>query len=374
MRRIALQTLAFDRGKLVASVAGVAFATSLVLAQFGLYEGFLDAAAAVIRHCGGDLWIMGRGTEVLDNSEPLSPVSRAAVLSHPAVRAVRGLALGFAPVRKASGARDFVMVVGCEARQEPLVPWDLIEGLPQDLTAHGRVSVDRLDLAKLQLPDRPIGSTLDVADHVVQIAAVTQGIRSFTLSPYLFTDIRNARRLLFLAEGQASYWIADLSDPGRAAEVARWVDRHPDLQAIPTERWAAMTEEFWVGGSGAGTALLFSALLGLVVGTVVVGQTLYTVTKEHLRELAMLKAVGATRAELASFVLWQVALLVVLGGGLGLLFAVAIRHFGQPVGVAILLSNRVLSLGAAAIVTMCGVASLASLRTVLSLEAGEVFK
>ena len=45
MRRIALLSLAHDRGKLVASLAGVAFAATLVVAQIGLYVGFLDSSS-----------------------------------------------------------------------------------------------------------------------------------------------------------------------------------------------------------------------------------------------------------------------------------------------------------------------------------------
>ena len=40
MRRIAIQSLVHDRGKLVAALTGVAFAAALVLIQTGLYEGF----------------------------------------------------------------------------------------------------------------------------------------------------------------------------------------------------------------------------------------------------------------------------------------------------------------------------------------------
>src|SRR3990172_850026 len=100
MLRIALQSLAHDRGKLVASLAGVAFAATLVLSQVGLYAGFLDASSAIIRHAGGDLWVMARGTAVVDNGERLSAGSRQIVATHPCVRGVRGLVMSFATLRK----------------------------------------------------------------------------------------------------------------------------------------------------------------------------------------------------------------------------------------------------------------------------------
>ena len=67
-------------------------------------------------------------------------------------------------------------------------------------------------------------------------------------------------------------------------------------------------------GSGAGAALAFSALFSLVIGIVIVGQTLYSITREHLKELATLKAMGASRGELVGFVSWQASFLALVGG------------------------------------------------------------
>jgi|GEM_PF-3900006 len=110
-------------------------------------------------------------------------------------------------------------------------------------------------------------------------------------------EIENARRVAHLNVDRASYWIVDLRDPRCADDVVAHIERHGDLQAIATPRFAELTENHWVRESGAGSALGFTALLGLVVGVVIVGQTLYAVTREHLKELATLKAIGATDGE-----------------------------------------------------------------------------
>ena len=127
------------------------------------------------------------------------------------------------------------------------------------------------------------------------------------------------------------------------------IRRHPDLDAHGRDEFQQMTEDYWVAGSGAGTALGFSALLGLVVGAVIVGQTLYAVTKEHLRELATLKAIGATPFEIVSFVTWQAAVLAFVGGGLGFLFSYLLAGSTIGMGLFIVLSPTVLAIGAAAV-------------------------
>ena len=66
MRRIAIRSLLFDRGKLIAALLGVALATTLAFVQIGLYRGFQVSSSAVIDHFGGDLWVIPTGLEVLD--------------------------------------------------------------------------------------------------------------------------------------------------------------------------------------------------------------------------------------------------------------------------------------------------------------------
>lgn len=374
MRRVAIQSLVHDRGKAVGSVAGVAFAATLVLLQLGIYAGFLQVSALLVGRVGGDLWVMAKGTEVVDNGEALSSGSRSRIASVPGVARVRAVVFAFTAVRKGNGALDAVQVVGAEALGT-VIPWDVALGLPSDLHAPMRVSVDETDLEKLHLGADPRGATLEIGGQTVRVAAVTRGIRAFTLTPYVFADIATARRLLGLGEGQAHYFVVDLADPAQADAVASAIERgNPDLQVLRTSVFARKSERYWVAGSGAGTAIAFCALLGLVVGVVIVGQTLYSITREHERELATLKALGATQGELAAFVALQAGFLAVLGSSLGLVLAFLGQDLLARGGLEVVLSAEVLAAAGIAVTTMCALASIGSLRKVLTLDAAEVFR
>src|SRR5262249_34912640 len=145
------------------------------------------------------------------------------------------------------------------------------------------------------------------------IAAVTNGIKSFTLSPYLFTELHNLRELAHMPEGAANYWVADLKSPDCAGDVARWVRQDPSLEARTTGEFAASSERYWVWGSGAGVIIMFGTLLGLFVGSVIVAQTLHALSKQYARELATLKAIGGTSRELFGFVGWQALFMLAAG-------------------------------------------------------------
>src|SRR6266581_4037185 len=312
MRRIALRSILFDRGKLIASLLGVALASTLGFVQIGLYRGFEASSSTVIDHVGGDMWAMPSGLDVIDYSEILSVGPRNLLLSHPCVADVRAVLYGFAFVQRPSGTHS--------------------------------------------------------------TALVTDGIRSFTLNPYLFTSPTNARRLLNVAENGAMYYAIDLVDKGCGADLVQWMKRQPDIQILDTLAWSDKTRAFWVGGSGAGAALAFTAILGLVVGGVIVGQTLYSMTKEHLLELATLKALGARSLELAGFVLWQVAFLAAAGVVFGLSLAFLLKHLLLDAGLTVVLAPGTIALGVLATLLMCVFASLTSLVAVIRLEAATVLR
>src|SRR5262245_23079253 len=189
MHDVALLSLLHDRGKLLAAISGVALAATLLWVQIGLFVAFLETSSAIVRRIGGDVWVMARGTEVVDNGETLSAGSRAAVSSAACVRSVRGAVIAVATMRKPSGALDYVQIVGFEGTQGPLVPWVLVHGLLSDLRGPGRVAVDDHDLEKLALPANPIGAGIEIGGRIATVAAITDGIRSFALYPYLFAEI-----------------------------------------------------------------------------------------------------------------------------------------------------------------------------------------
>src|SRR4051812_10132994 len=115
MLTIAIQSLVFDRRKLIASLAGVAFAATLVLVQLGLYEGFLSMSSQLISRIGGDLWIMAKETKVIDNAEKISTGTWSVAAADPCVEQVRGMILAWGSVRKGGALVTNINLVGYDS-------------------------------------------------------------------------------------------------------------------------------------------------------------------------------------------------------------------------------------------------------------------
>jgi putative ABC transport system permease protein len=68
-------------------------------------------------------------------------------------------------------------------------------------------------------------------------------------------------------------------------------------------------------------------LLGLLVGLTVVGQSLYAMAIDHLKDYATLKAIGARDSDVCSVILTQTIWIATVGTFLGMLVVYLIANF-----------------------------------------------
>jgi putative ABC transport system permease protein len=120
--------------------------------------------------------------------------------------------------------------------------------------------------------------------------------------------------------------------------------------------------------------VLIAAALGLIVGVVVVAQTIYAATVDHIREYGTLKAMGATNAYLYRVIVQQSAISGVLGYAIAIVIAAGVAHGSQSGTTAILLPWTLAAALFALTVGMCVSASVVSINKVTRLDPAMVFK
>jgi len=111
-----------------------------------------------------------------------------------------------------------------------------------------------------------------------------------------------------------------------------------------------------------------------VVGFVVVAQTIYATTVDHLREYGTLKAMGAPNRYVYEVIVKQAAMSAVIGYVLGMMVSAFVVHASQSGGAAILLPLP-LALGMFFLtLIMCIGAAMVSINKVMRLDPAMVFK
>jgi putative ABC transport system permease protein len=131
---------------------------------------------------------------------------------------------------------------------------------------------------------------------------------------------------------------------------------------------------YWIFRTGAGFAIGLSTLLGFVVGTVIVGQTIYSSTIDRLKEFGTLKAIGASNGHLYRLIFAQALIYAGAGYVLGMVASAGVARLARHVGSPILVTTALVSGMLLVTVAMCLLASFLSIFRITRLEPAVVFK
>jgi len=309
---LASRNLFHDRLRFIATLVGIVFSVVLVMIQMGLFLGFGRMVTTMIDHADADLWVLPKGTKCFEDPSLLDIKLRDKVASLDSVASVAPLVFGFSDWRLASGETTPVFVVGADAKAGLLQPWNVVEGDVRALSQPGSVAVDRSYFDRLGI--KGLGATAEIRGRRVKVVALTDGIRSFTTTPYVFVDLKNARLYTGMFPDRASNLIVRLkpdADRTKASEAIRSVVG--EAEVLTSDEFRSRSRSFWLFGTGAGAALFAGALLGIIVGTVIVAQTLYSSTKDHLSEFATLRAMGSSNSYTYQVIVYQALLNAVIG-------------------------------------------------------------
>ena len=369
---LAFRNLFHDRIRLAVTMVGILFSIVLVAVQLGLYLGARNIIVSMIERSEGDLWVMAYGTKNFEEGQPISARERFTALSVPGVAKAVPLIVSFTDWRKPSGGSTLVVVVGSDAEDGGLRPWNVVEGDVSGLGARDAVIIDKTYLADLGVNN--VGDTAQIGASRVRISGFTDGIRSFTVSPYVFTTTNRARALLDMPSDMITYVLIKL-EPDADAEAVRSIlrDKLPDSEVLTKAEFRDRSLNHWLFATGAGVALIGGAILGLVVGTVIVAQTLYSSTKDHINEFATLRALGSSSGYIHRVILAQAALSAVLGYALGMVIALTVVYLSERTALPIVMTPSLAALLLALTVAMCAVSALSAIGKVMRIDPAVVF-
>jgi putative ABC transport system permease protein len=369
---LAFRNLFHDRLRFIATVIGIVFSIVLVTVQMGLYLGFGRMVTTMIDHASADLWVMPRGTKCFEDPSLLNARERYRALAINGVADAIPVVIGFADWRMPGGAMTPVFVIGSDLRAGGLQPWDLVEGRIEALSTPKAIAVDRSYFDRLGISG--IGATAEIRQQPVRVAAVTNGIRSFTTTPFVFMDVDRARAHTGVPAGKATYLIVRLNPYANREHVRRQLmSSITDVEVLTPAEFRERSRTFWLFSTGAGAALFAGALLGVIVGTVVVAQTLYASTKEHLNEFATLRAMGSSRRYIYNVIVWQALLSAIIGFSIAALVSDVVVRLTAATALPIVITPGLIVGLFLLTIVMCIGSSIAAIVQVTRIDPAMVF-
>jgi putative ABC transport system permease protein len=376
MWSLARKLLFHDRLRFAVAIAGVSVSVMLVLVQVGLYFGFMNTASSIIDASHADLWVGKAGNESFEFASPFDERTFYKVASVQGVERAERVLMNFAQFKIADGGDLGVQIVGIETSpgHAPLLaPWNVVAGDANRLHEAGAIVVDKSEYAKLKI-DR-IGHSTEVSGVHAQVVAMTKGIRSFTTSPIVFTDIRTARSFMpGLGESAVTYVLVKVKSGESVEAVRARINELPHLAAYTTSQMSQRTRTYWSSRTGVGAGFFTTAVLGVIVGFVVVGQILYSGTLQYFREYGTLKAMGAKNSAIVRVILSQALISAAIGFVVGGALAFGMQAAMAKANLSVALFPGLYAVTLVVTIAMCSFAALLSIVKVLRLDPASVFK
>jgi putative ABC transport system permease protein len=419
MSWIALQMLTGDRAKFFGIVMGLTFAALLINQQGSIFCGLmLRTASLVTDTTGADLWVMDPNVLQVDDNKPMIENNLYRVRGVEGVRWAVPFYKGNARA-KVTNKDPLARTVKTDMDPEKVIEQVILLGLDDsslvgapprqrilagnlaDLRRPESIFVDHTRLAKLfpgyppeyYEPDKAgyfLGKDVEMNDHRAIIVGVCEASRTFQSNPVVYTTYSRAKGYVAQERKPLSYILASVEIEGRRpgetdqqwearlgarqVEVARSVTRQTGLMALTSNQFLWKTINYYLKYTGIPINFGITAFLGFLVGTAIAGQTFYNFTLENLKQFGALKAMGATNGRIVMMIILQALVVGLLGYGIGIGLAALFGHMTKGGELAFYTPLPLLPITGGAVVLICILASLVSVRKVIVLEPAVVFR
>jgi putative ABC transport system permease protein len=369
---LAKRNLLHEPGRLAVTLVGIAFSVVLIAVQAGLFLGFEKMVSVVIDHLDADIIIMPSATENFDDVSVLSGEERYRVLGVKGVRSVERLVVTGAEWLKPDGGTRSVMLLGSDPRTGSLAPWNIASADAERLTTPGSVILDSTyadDLGVTRL-----GDVAQINGQSARVIGFTAGIRSFTTIPYVFAALDQAQSYQGSTGDRVAYLLVKVN-PGADIKTVQsdLAERVKTAKVMTLSDFRTQNFHYWLLTTGAGGALLIGVLIGILVGCAVVGQTLFSTTKDHLPEFATLRALGAPARLIQQVILWQAAMSGIAGYIAGGALVALVVAATQATAMSVVVTPGMAAGLFVVTIVMCAVAALAAILKVNKIDPATVF-
>jgi putative ABC transport system permease protein len=286
----------------IISVLAVAIEVIMILSIVGIFMGILNDTKQRTNGIGADLMMRPSNEKAfIGLSGAPMPAKFVEVL-----RKMPHVAVASPVIQKFNAIPKIEILYGIEYPSfNALKPFVFLSGGP--FQGPDDAIID--DIAASADGGHRVGEQITIMDHSFRIAGIVEhGKGGRKLLPI---DTMGA---MMGAEGKASLFYIKCDDPANEDAVIQEIHSTRGLENYPVETIDEWLEEMTPNKiPGFNIALRVVTFIAVLVGFLVIFQSMYTAVLERTREIGILKSMGASKLTIVSVVLRETAILAVAG-------------------------------------------------------------
>lgn len=370
MINLAQRDITHSFGKFITTALGVGMLIGVVLIMIGVYRGMKHDALIVPNDLGAELWVVQKDTlgPFAENSR-LHEDLKYALKGFTGVREVNPIT--FQSVQVPHGEKKVrVFALGYEVLSG-YMPYKLIEGrvihIPQK-----EIIVDTKTGFQL-------GEKIPLGREIYTVVGRTHKAVSSGGDPMVYLDLHEAQELQFLFSNEqirndrmrggmlststVNTFVLKLDKGFALSAVAHEIERWKHQKVYTAEEQEKILTTNLIERSAKQIGM-FTVIL-LIVSSVIISLIIYTMTIGKMKEIAILKLIGAPNGVITKMIAQQSLLLGILAFIGGNIFAhISADHFPKTI---ILIPSDALKLMVVVIIVSM-LASLSGIRTALRID------
>jgi putative ABC transport system permease protein len=368
--------------RLFAATMGITFAVILIFVQLEFREALSVSAVRYHTAMDYDLAMLSPKTDFMVSSKQFPRSRLYQAQGFEGVESVTAVYMRLVSWRNPvdpSNARN-ILAIGFDPAEQGFQRL-LSEAQIEAIKIPDQVIFDRLGRNEYgpvrELLDQGEAVSAEINDRRFNIAGMYKVGTSFGLDGGVITSDLNFLRLLPSRNKSAIDFGLIKLEPGQDAEQVQATIRAAipkDVRLLTRQEFMDLEIGYWNKTTPIGYIFAFGAVMGLIVGLIIVYQILFADVQDHLKEYATLKAMGYTHGYLRKVVLQEAVILAVLGYLPGMAIANLVFSKGAAATRLPLEMNTESALGVFALtVAMCAGSGLMALRKLRAVDPAEVF-
>ena len=386
---VAWLQLSHQKIRLLVAILGVAFSIILIFTQLGLRAMLFDGVNLLPENLNGDLYLISSYAEnIRESSFPSIYLYQTDAIE--GVADAKPLYVGFgkwvdpkllesSKEEKASIKSSSMQIIAFNPNK-PVFKIPEINQQLNLLSIPGGILYDRLaksesgDIPQLFANKGRVSSILDNR-RVTVMGLFSLGSTFYydgvaVMSDWNYGQIQGQEKLK-----EVSIGVLSLEPGANPPEVIRRIKKNlnQDLKVLTKEE-LIQAEQDDVATWSEGKVLNFGAMIGFIVGIIIVYQVIYTDVSEHLPEYATLKAMGYEDRDLSLVVLQESLILAIMGFIPGYLASYGIYYLMTnfielPVSMSMGIALKVFALN----ILMCIISGAIAIKKLRTADPADIF-
>lgn len=371
---VALKILLYDKIRSVLSLLGVVFAVSLIFAQMGIYLGLMETSSVIIDNTPGDIWITSKNSKNFDFSQPFPEYLYYHALSTEGVQWAEKLIITWGMIKQEEGGTEQVEIIGFNPDSGIGGPWKMKIGEVQSVKNGNFAILD--ESAMRRLGEIKVGDYRDVFWRRLQIVGISEGVKSFTTAPVIFTSYEIAQRLAGWVGPDNTVFVIAKTAPGASVNtvIQNLKKRLEGVDIFTKEAFSRKTRLYWTIETGVGFSFLLTILISFIIGMLIVGQTIYNSTLENIKEFGTLKALGAENRDIYRIIFSQAIITALAGYLISLVITVFSVTIYEATDMVMVVRGWVNLLVLVITLIMCLSSAFVSVRKIRRIDPAVLFR